>query len=82
MRHVPGAFNAVMAEAEGRFGRAAELLAERMEYDTELRAEAAALLIAGLLEPARSAHAQAFEMDTGGSVDDFVERYTPVGEAP
>lgn len=79
MRHVPGAFNAAMAEAEGRFGQAAELLADLMEYDDELRAEAAALLIACLLEPGRSVHADTFLRDTGRTVEDFVERHTPAG---
>jgi len=77
MRYVPSAHAAAMQIAGGKFRDAAASLARRMDIDDELRAEASTLLIALLLEPARSAHAGAFEMDTGGSVDDFVARHTP-----
>lgn len=43
MRHVPAAYAGAMEMAEGRFGRAAQLLAELLEYDAGLRAEAATL---------------------------------------
>lgn len=77
MKYVPGAFNAAMAHAEGRFAKAAEHLAARMEWDDDLRAEAATLLVACLLEPARTAHAQEFQRDTGRTVEEFVAKHTP-----
>lgn len=73
MKYVPGAFNAAMAEAEGPFGRAAA----HLDWDDDLRAEAAALLIACLLQPGHAIHADALRRDTGSPPEEFVAKHTP-----
>ena len=80
MMRVPGAYVAAMAEAEGSFRGAAATLARRMELDDALRAEAATLLIALLIEPGHTVHAETFGRDTGMSVEAFVAKHLPTEE--
>jgi hypothetical protein len=71
------AYNAAMHQAGGKPRDAAAYLARRLTWDDALRAEAAALLVALMFEPARSEHARVFEVDTGRSLEAFVAQHQP-----
>lgn len=63
-------------QGEGRFGPAAAKLADRFDYDAELRTAAALAPLAFLSEPGVSAFRRTFEVDTGGTLEDFIARHT------
>ncbi len=61
----------------GPIGPAAAYFAEQIELDEQLRNAAATLLIALLFEPGLGEHRRIFELDTGDTLDAFVERHCP-----
>ena len=71
------AFNRAMKDSAGVFRVAAAQLAEELDYDEELREEAATLLIALLLAPGWGEHERVFKMDTGRTVAEFVQKHQP-----
>lgn len=78
---VPQQFNASMARSGGNFKKAAAIFSEELEHNEALRDEAATLLIAMLLEPGRGEHERIFQLDSGMSLFDFVEKHRPEGGA-
>ncbi len=61
----------------GKIGPAAAHLAEQIEFDEQLRNAAATVLIALLFEPGLGEHKRMFELDTGSTLDAFVEGHCP-----
>ena len=76
------AFNRAMENSGGVFRVAAAQLAEELDYDEELREEAATFLIAMLMAPACGEHERAFEMANGVTVADFVQKHQPNPQEP
>ena len=61
----------------GNIRLAAAHLAEKIEFDKQLRNAAATVLIALLFEPGLGEHRRLFKLDTGDTLDAFVERHCP-----
>jgi hypothetical protein len=74
---LPNVYNAVVKASGGKIREAASLLADRIEYDDDLRKEVAITVIAMLAEPGFSEHQRIFQEDMGGSLSDFVIRHCP-----
>ncbi len=61
----------------GKIGPAAAHLAEQLEFDDQLRNAVATVLIALLFDPGFGEHERMFELETGSTLDAFVERHCP-----
>jgi hypothetical protein len=74
---LPHVYNTVTKTAGGNISKAAADLADRIEYDDDVRKEVAITIIALLLEPGFSEHQRTFLEATGGSLSDFVTKHCP-----
>jgi hypothetical protein len=74
---LPHLYNTVTKAAGGNISKAAADLADRIEYDDDVRKEVAITIIALLLEPGFSEHQRTFLEATGGSLSDFVTKHCP-----
>ncbi len=61
----------------GKIGPAAAHLAEQIEFDEQLRNAVATVLIALLFDPGFGEHRRMFQLETGSTLDAFVERHCP-----
>lgn len=77
MNRFTHAFDNAMQQSKGRFPKAAAILAEDMEFDDALRVEAALVLLASMMQPGRDELERAFELDTGKTLDEFVDGFLP-----
>jgi hypothetical protein len=77
MMKLPSIYNAVMKASGGKIREAAADLADRIEYDDDLRKEVAITLIGLMFQPGFEEHQRIFLEDTGSSLTDFVIRHCP-----